>query len=78
MSKVKIVLNKKAVKSLLKSKEMKVCLEAEASKIKARAGKGYGSDSFVGKTRVNVAVYPITEDASKECYENNALLKALK
>lgn len=78
MAKTRIVLSKKNVKSLLKSKEMKNFLEQQASEIKNKAGQGYGSDTHVGKNRLNVAIYPITQEAAQDCYENNTLIKALK
>lgn len=78
MSKTKIVLDSKNVRSLLKSKEMKLVLEQHANKIKMRAGSGYSSDTYTGRNRLNVAVYPTTKEAIQDCYENNTLLKVIR
>lgn len=77
-NKIKVKIVKKNVRALLKSKEMKTCLEQEASKVMARAGNGYGKDSYLGRNRYNVAVYPITREARDDTYKNNTLLKSLK
>ena len=52
-------------------------LNKEATAIKRRCGPGYEQDSHVGKTRVNVMVYPRTYQAKKDNKRNNTLLKAV-
>lgn len=70
-------LNYEGVGDLLKSDEMmSVCREI-AEEIQARAGDGYDISEYVGTSRVNVSVYAATDEAMKECYEDNTLLKAL-
>lgn len=78
MSKVqRIVLDKKGVKNLLKSKEVKEMLEHQATEIKAKVGKDYGSDIYLGKNRYNVAIYPITDEARKDAINNDTLTKVV-
>jgi hypothetical protein len=70
-------LNYEGVGQLLRSDEiMDVCREY-AEEVQGRAGDGYEISEYVGKTRVNVSVYAATKEALEECYEDNALLKAL-
>lgn len=69
----KVEVNYKGVSELLHSKEMEHVLLAEAQTIATKAGEGY-----VGKqmpTRV-IAVEPFTDEAERDNYENNTLLKA--
>lgn len=76
MSKVKFKLNRAGVRELLQSSEaMAVCMEY-ATQIRSRCGEGYEVTSMVGKTRVNAEVAAATEEARKDNYENNTLLKA--
>lgn len=56
---------------------MSECKE-HAKAIKNRAGNGYATSNFKGKTRVNVSVYTQTKKAKKDCKDNNTLLKALR
>ena len=79
MAVTRIVLNKKNVKSLLKSQEMlNICKErAEAIK-EAAGGEGYVVDTHVGKTRVNASVRANTIETIKDNYKNNTLLKSLR
>lgn len=75
---VRIVLNKKAVKEILKSQEMMdICLE-HANATAENAGSGYEVTTYVGKTRVNASVRANTVDSIKDNYENNTLLKSLR
>lgn len=57
---------------------MKTCLEQTASQVISQAGNGYGKDTYLGRNRYNVAVYPITKEARDDTYKNNTLLKSLK
>lgn len=78
MSKYKIKLNKDGVRQLLKSEAMMSECKEHAKAIKNRAGNGYATSNFKGKTRVNVSVYTQTKKAKKDCKDNNTLLKALR
>jgi hypothetical protein len=77
MSNFKVKLIGAGVGALLKSKEIQDMLNKEATAIKRRCGPGYEQDSHVGKTRVNVMVYPRTYQAKKDNKRNNTLLKAV-
>lgn len=77
MPKTKIVLNSAGVRALLKSPEMQSFLSERAQAISDRAGDGYETDVFVGKTRANASVFASDAKAAKDNLENNTLLKAL-
>ncbi len=77
-SKIKVVLNGAGVRSLLKSQEMMSVCEAQAKEIVQRAGEGYETSAYTGKSRVNVSVYPGDYKAMKDNSENNTLLKAVR
>ena len=78
MAKVKIVLNTKEVFNIMKSKEMQDICIANAEEIQARLGDEYGTDIFVGKTRANASVGPMTKKALNDVKKNNTLLKAMR
>ena len=78
MSNVKIVLNSKGVKELLKSQEMEEACMEHANKILSKVGEGYSATTHAGKNRVNVSVGTETYEAMKDNYENNTLLKSLR
>lgn len=73
-----IVLNSAGVREMLQSPEMQSLLLERANEIAARAGEGYTTDVFVGKTRANASVFANTEEAMRDNMENNTLLKALR
>ena len=76
MANLRIKLNSKGVRELLKSKEiMDACVELAQDAAK-RAGTGYEADSgYVGKTRVSAMVRPATFAARRDDLQNNTLLK---
>ncbi len=79
MAKIKFELNKAGVRQILQSPEMLNVCKEHAEAIRGRAGDGYEiSTHSPGKTRVNVSVYAASEEALKDNYENNTLLKAVK
>ena len=71
-------LNAEGVRQLLKSQEMSQVCQRYANSITGRAGKGYGTDSYSGRNRVNVSVYTETSEAYRDNLKNNTLLKAVK
>lgn len=77
MAKVRIELNREAVRAMMRSAEMLGVLAAASSPIMARLGDGYGEDGLVGKNRCNIAIYAESADAIRDCMENNTLLKAV-
>lgn len=76
--KVRIKLNRKGVKELLKSEEMQAICKEHAQAALSRLGDGYEVTSRVGKTRCNSEVAAVTRKAKKENMEKNTILKALK
>lgn len=76
MAKLKIKLNSKGVRELLQSKEIMDACVGVARDAASRAGSGYEADhGFVGKTRASAIVYPSTQEARQDNYQNNTLLK---
>ena len=75
MTKLKIELNYKAIGDLLKSQEVIDELMRIGNSMKNQAGNGYGIDSYIGKNRANVSIYPVTRKARKDNYSNNTLVK---
>lgn len=78
MSKVKVELNTKGVRQLLKSHEMKNIVGDIAQNIANGAGEGYESDIKYMGTRVIASAYTATEKAMKDNKKNNTLRKAVK
>ncbi|HEL2357132.1 TPA: hypothetical protein U2C31_001194 [Streptococcus suis] len=78
MARMKFKLNRAGVRELLKSPEMQAVLTDKANGIRNRAGTGYESDIFVGKTRANAMVYADSFQAKRDNKKNNTLLKAVK
>lgn len=76
MAKLRIKLNRKGVRELLKSGEiMDECVRLAKEKA-AAAGDGYAADDgYVGKTRASAMVYPSSAAARSDNYHNNTLLK---
>ena len=75
---VKVVLNKSAVRDLLRSNSMEAAVKEVADGISNRAGDGYSVDTHVGKSRVNASVFPKTVKAKRDNQKNNTLLRSLK
>lgn len=78
MSKFKFELNKRGVRDLLRSEEMQSVLVAYATGIRERAGEGYEQDVRVGKNRANAMVWPESDKAKKDNWDNNTALKAVR
>lgn len=78
MNKFKFELNRAGVRELMQGPEMQEILKTKASEIKGRAGEGFESDIYVGKTRANAMVYPGDPKAYFRNLHSNILLKAIK
>lgn len=76
MAKNELVLNSEGIQALMKSEEIQDVLLGEAKKLSQRAGFGYSTDVYVGKTRANASVRCFTNSSKKENLEVNSLLKA--
>ena len=78
LGKVKIELNSAGIRSLLRSPEMESFIGQIGSDIAARAGESYTYDTFVGRNRVNSAVFCNGRKAEEDNLVNNTLLKSLR
>lgn len=78
MAKVRVVLNKKGVRELLKSQQMLDMCASYAKNAVAKLGDGYEVSNHVGKNRVNSSIRTVTKKAVQENMDNNTILKALK
>ncbi|HEL2235824.1 hypothetical protein Q7V18_02065 [Streptococcus suis] len=78
MARTKFKLNRAGVRELMKSPKMQAVLTDKANGIRNRAGTGYESDIFVGKTRANAMVYADSYQAKRDNKKHNTLLKAVK
>lgn len=78
MAKFHVELNSEGVRELLKCPEIAATCQSHARSIASRAGAGYDVSVYTGKTRVNASVFTATEEAMRDNYKNNTLLKAVK
>lgn len=76
--KVKIELNRAAVKELMQSSKMLDACVRLANGARAQLGDGYEVTTRVGKTRVNAEIAATSDRAKKENMETNSILKALE
>ena len=76
MSKVKFELNKNGVRELMQSPEAVNLVRQFGSQVQSRAGDGYEVDTYIGFDRAHAVVSAVTDEARKDNYENNTLLKA--
>ena len=77
MGKIKVVLNRSAVRDMLKSSEMQAICKEHAEQIAGRTGSGYSVDVYVGTNRCNASVSTATESAYRDNLENNTLLRGM-
>lgn len=76
--KVKIELNRAAVRELLRSSEMQSICKELADGIAGRVGSGYEVTTHTGKNRVNASVNATSYEAKRDNMKNNTLLKAVR
>ena len=76
MSKIKVVLNREAVRAMLQSAEMQDILVSRAQEMASTASGNY--NVYVGKNRANVSVETSDEETYSDNLENNSLLKAMR
>jgi hypothetical protein len=77
MATFKVVLNRKGVSQLLKSREVEQDLKRRAQQIAAAAGPGMEISALVGRTRARASVITATEQARIAEARNRALTRAL-
>lgn len=73
---VKIVLNRKGIRDLLRSNEVKADLERRARNIASAAGPGHVVDSEVGPDRARASVRTDSIDAMVDEANNHNLTRA--
>lgn len=78
MSKFKFKLNRKGVSYLLKGQEMVDVLDSYGKEIQLKAGSGYKSDTYIGKTRANASIKVGDRKSYRDNLKNNTLLKLIK
>lgn len=78
MDKFRIELIPEGVRELLKSPEIMAACAEQAQAIANRAGTGYTVSTYTGRSRVNASVGATSEEALRDNYENNTLLKAVR
>lgn len=78
MGEVKIKLNRKGVRALLRSPEMLEICKEHADAARGRLGEGYEVTTHTGRNRVNAQIHAKTHAAYKENAQNNTILKALQ
>ena len=72
---VRIKLNRAAVRALMKSPEMREILAEQAQAIAGRCGDGYVGTA---ETRAIATVYPADAAARRDNHKNNTLERALR
>lgn len=77
MTKVRIVLNRRGVRELLRSPEIQSDLERRAGNIAQAAGPGHEVDSEVGPNRARAAVITDTVQAMISEAANRSLTRAI-
>lgn len=75
--KFKFKLNREGVRELLKSEDVRACLESEAGKRAGKLGAGYETETYSGRNRLNVRIKAVTREAIQENLDNNTLLKVI-
>lgn len=78
MADVRIVLNSKGIRELLRSEEIGSAVKGVADGIAQRAGAGYASDTKVMPGRVIASAYTETPEAMQDNLDNNTLLRAMQ
>ncbi len=77
MAKVRIELNKKAVREILRSPEVQADLKRRADAIAAAAGPGHETDLSVGRNRARASVVTATHEARRAEAVDRALTRAI-
>ena len=78
MSKFKFTLSRKGVNELMKSSEMVDVLDSYSQGIREKAGPGYVTSTYVGKTRANASIKVGDRKSYRDNLKNNTLLKLIK
>lgn len=76
-ARVRVVVNRAAVRGLLRSPEMERELRQRAEKIADQAGEGFEADSDIGPNRARASVRTTTAAARRAEAKERALTRAL-
>lgn len=74
---VEIELDSAGIVELLQCAVIQAAVDEVAANVASTAGDGYETSSYVGFDRAHAFVWAVGDEARKDCYENNTLLKAL-
>jgi hypothetical protein len=77
MAKVDFELNINGLRELMKGPEMQAALQEAGDAVASAAGGDYGVRVHVADYVAIANVFPDSQEAAKDNYENNTLLKAL-
>ena len=77
MANVEFKLDLAGLNELMKSGEMQAVLEEYGQQVAGRAGGDYGVRVHTASFVAIANIYPDSQEAAKDNYENNTLLKAL-
>lgn len=75
---VKFELRSEGIVELMQSGDMVAGLGAIADGIAKSLGEGYGSDTYVGKSRANASIRTTTPQAYYSNLKHNTILKAVE
>ena len=73
----RIKLNSKAIRDLLRSREMVADLDDRAKRIASAAGDGFDSEATQGRTRALASVWTATREAREAEGRSRALTRAI-
>ena len=76
--KVRVVLNKRGVRDLLKGEDMRQVCADHANKTLAKLGTGYETDTHTGKPRSTAMIRASSAQARRDARQNNTIWKAVK
>lgn len=77
MARMQVKLNRKGVRDLLRSPEVRKDLERRARRIAAVAGDGMEAESDIGRNRARAAVFTASREARRAEASEMALTRAL-
>ena len=77
MANVNFELNMQGLNEIMKSQEMQECLKQAGQAVAQRAGEGFEVDVHNADYTAVCYVDAKSQEAVRECYEDNTLLKAL-
>lgn len=72
-----VAINRKGIRTILRSAEMRAMLERHATRIARNAGPGHETDSAVGRNRARASVIAATPEARRAEQTRRALTRAL-